>query len=134
MSKLFRIKCSCGEVSNTAAGGICPKCGKQIEIPTDGMIFLYRMGSPLGIANGFGIYINNEPIGYIGNKETICVPVKYGKYNIHVACGMNRKCRDLVIEITPENNRAFAKVWMKPGFWTNSFVVEPSTESEMPNV
>ena len=134
MAGLLRVKCSCGEVSNVAYGSVCPKCKQPLQIATEGAIYLYRKGSPLGIAGGFGVYINNEPMGYIGNKETLCIPVRYGRYILHVAAGMNRRCNDMVIEITPENNRAFAKVWMKPGFWTNSFVLEPAVESEMPNV
>ena len=38
---------------------------------------------------------------------------------------MNRKCRDLEVNITPENPVAYTKVYIKAGFWTNSFVVEP---------
>ena len=132
MSKL-RVKCSCGEVTNTVPGGICPDCKKPLEIPEDAVIRLYRMGSPLGIAGGFGVYINGEPMGHIGNKETIKIPVKYGTYTLHGAAGMNRKCNDYTFTLTPENRFANAKVWMKPGFWSNSFVIEPATPDEMPD-
>ena len=132
MSKL-RVKCSCGEVTNTQPGGICPKCKKPLDIPGDAVIRLYRMGSPLGIAGGFGIYLNGEPMGHIGNKETVMLPVKYGTYTLHVAAGMNRKCQDLTCTLTPENRFANAKVWMKPGFWSNSFVIEPAAPEEMPD-
>lgn len=132
MSKL-RVKCSCGEVTNTQPGGICPKCKKPLEIPGDAVIRLYRMGSPLGIAGGFGIYLNGEPMGHIGNKETVMLPVKYGTYTLHVAVGMSRKCKDLTCTLTPENRFANAKVWMKPGFWSNSFVIEPAAPEEMPD-
>lgn len=129
---MYRVKCSCGHVLDAAEGSLCPKCRKPIEIPQGGMIHLYRKGSPLGIAGGFGIYINNTPLGHIGNKQTVNIPVSYGTYTIHVAVGMNRKCTDLVVNITPENPIAYAKVYMKPGFWTNSFVIEPSTKEKMP--
>ena len=132
MSKL-RVKCSCGEVTNATPGGTCPKCNKPLEIPEDAVIRLYRMGSPLGVAGGFGIYLNGEPMGHIGNKETVMLPVKYGTYTLHVAAGMNRKCQDLTCTLTLENRFANAKVWMKPGFWSNSFVIEPAAPEDMPD-
>ncbi|MBQ7810576.1 MAG: hypothetical protein IJ346_06420 [Clostridia bacterium] len=128
----FRIKCNCGLVQDAAAGAVCPQCKQPINFPQGGMIYLYRKGSPMGVAGGFGIYINGTPLGLIGNKQTVAIPVGFGTYNLHVAAGMNRKCKDLAINITPENPIAYAKVYMKPGFWTNSFVVEPSTQEEMP--
>lgn len=128
----FRIKCNCGLVQDAAAGAVCPQCKQPINFPQGGMIYLYRKGSPMGVAGGFGIYINGTPLGLIGNKQTVAIPVGFGTYNLHVAAGMNRKCKDLAINITPENPIAYAKVYMKPGFWTNSFVVEPSTKEEMP--
>ena len=132
MAKMLRVKCSCGHVLDAAPGNVCPKCRKPLEFPEDGLITIYRKGSPYGIAGGFGIYINGEPMGHIGNKQTVFIPVKYGSYNIHVAVGMSRRCTDLVAELTPENRRAYAKVWIKPGFWSNSFVLEPATAEEMP--
>lgn len=132
MANLLRVKCSCGHVLNAAPGNVCSKCKKPLEFPPDGLISLYRKGSPLGIAGGFGIYLNGEPMGYVGNRETVRIPVKYGTYTLHVAVGMNRRCTDLVIEITPDNRHAYAKVWMKPGFWSNTFVIEPATKDEMP--
>lgn len=132
MSDLLRVKCNCGKVSNAVSGGVCPKCKQPLDIPQDGFITLYRKGSPLGIAGGFGIYLNGEPMGHIGNRETVRIPVQYGTYTLHVAAGMNRRCTDLIINVTPETPNAYAKVWMKMGFWTNSFVIEPTTLDEMP--
>lgn len=133
MSSL-RVKCSCGNVLNTTPGGFCPKCRQPLQIPTDAVIYLYRKGSPFGIAGGFGIYINGQPMGYIGNRETVCIPVPYGTHNLHVAVGMNRKCNDFVLNLTPQNRRAYVKVWMKPGFFSNKFVLEMATPEEMPNL
>lgn len=132
MAKALRVKCSCGSVENAMPGNLCPNCRRPLEFAPDGLISIYRMGSPLGIAGGFGIYINGEPMGYIGNRETVRIPVKYGTYSIHIAVGMNRRCTDLVVNITPQSRYAYAKVWMKPGFWTNSFVLEPAKAEEMP--
>ena len=132
MSNLFRVKCSCGKVLNAAVGNVCPKCKQPLKFSPDGMISIYRQGSPLGIAGGFGLYLNGEPYGHIGNRETVKIPVAFGTYTLHVAAGMNRKCTDLIINVTPENPLAYTKVWMKPGFWTNSFVIEPASAEEMP--
>ena len=50
--------------------------------------------------------------------------MKFGTYNIHSAVGMSRKCQDLQVTVTPENPVVYTKVYIKPGFWANSFVVE----------
>ena len=131
-SNVYRVKCSCGNVLDATEGTVCAKCRQPVTIPQGGMIHLYRKGSPYGVAGGFGIYINNVPLGHIGNKQTVNMPVSYGTYTLHVAVGMSRKCRDLTVNITPENPVAYAKVYIKPGFWANSFVIEPSTKEEMP--
>lgn len=127
MSAKIRIKCPhCNEASNVlTVSGACPECGKPLEIAEEGSIYIYRQGSFYGVAGGFGLFINGEPFGYIGNKELLRIPVKFGTYNIHSAVGMSRKCRDLQVTITPENPVAYTKVYIKPGFWANSFVVEP---------
>ena len=127
MSAKIRIKCPhCKEASNVlSVNSACPECGKPLELSEEGSIYIYRQGSFYGIAGGFGLFINGEPFGYIGNKELLRIPVKFGTYNIHSAVGMSRKCRDLQVTITPENPEAYTKVYIKPGFWTNSFVVEP---------
>ena len=127
MSAKIRIKCPhCGEASNVKPDvTICPECKKPISLSPEGCIYLYRQGSPYGVAGGFGIYINGAPFGHIGNRETLCLPLPYGTYNIHCAAGMSRRCEDLVVTLTPENRQAYTKVHIRPGFWTNSFVVEP---------
>lgn len=104
---------------------LCPECKREINTTTDAYIYLYRQGSVYGIAGAFGVYINGEPYGYIGNRQLLRIPVPYGTYNIHCAVGMSRKCRDMQVTLTPENRESFSKVYIKPGFWTNSFVVEP---------
>lgn len=104
---------------------VCPECKKKIEVSSDACIYLYRQGSPYGIAGGFGIYLNGEPYGYIGNKELLRFPLPYGTYTLHCAVGMSRKCKDMEITLTPDNKEVYAKVYIKPGFWANSFVIEP---------
>ena len=104
---------------------MCPECHQPIAPSPEGCIYLYRQGSPYGIAGGFGIYINDEPHGYIGNKELLCFPLPYGTYTLHCAVGMSRKCEDMTITLSPEHRVDYAKVYIKPGFWANSFVIEP---------
>ncbi len=127
MSAKIRIKCPhCSEANNVhTINDACPKCRKPLNVVEEGNIYIYRQGSPLGVAGGFGLFLNGQPYGHIANKELIRIPVKFGTYNIHSAVGMNRKCRDLAVTISPENPVAYAKVYMKAGFWSNSFVVEP---------
>ena len=127
MSAKIRIKCPhCSEANNVhTINDACPKCRKPLNVVEEGNIYIYRQGSPLGVAGGFGLFLNGQPYGHIANKELIRIPVKFGTYNIHSAVGMNRKCRDLAVTISPENPVAYTKVYMKAGFWSNSFVVEP---------
>lgn len=126
MAAKIRIKCPhCGEAENLLSiSDSCPKCKKPLGLEEEGSIYIYRQGSPYGIAGGFGLYINDIPYGYIGNKELLRIPVKFGTYNLHSAVGMSRKCRDLQVTVTPENSSVYAKVYIKPGFWANSFVIE----------
>ncbi len=126
MAAKIRIKCPhCGEADNVySVNEPCPKCHQHLGIEEEGSIYIYRQGSPYGIAGGFGLYINDQPYGHIGNKELLRIPVKFGTYNIHSAVGMSRKCRDLQVTISPENPVAYTKVYIKAGFWANSFVVE----------
>lgn len=127
MNAKLRVKCShCGEASNVySVNDFCPKCKQPLGIIEEGSIYIYRQGSPYGIAGGFGIYINGQPYGHIGNKELLRIPVRFGTYNIHAAVGMSRKCRDLQVTVSPEFPVGYTKVYIKPGFWANSFVVEP---------
>ena len=127
MSAKLRFKCPhCGEVNNVLPNvSECPKCHRPVSLPPDGCIYLYRQGSPYGVAGGFGIYINGIPYGHIGNKELLCIPLPYGEYNLHCAVGMSRKCQDMQVVLSPQNRIAYAKVHIRPGFWANSFVIEP---------
>lgn len=129
----FRFKCpACGEVVNLACSGPCPKCGAPLIAEQPARIRLYRMGNFMGSANGFGIYINNVPFGHIGNRESLIFPLPYGSYTMHITCGMNRKCNDPVIELTPQDNDVCYKVHMRMGFIQNSFILERVDPSTMP--
>ncbi|MBE6808095.1 MAG: hypothetical protein E7524_01355 [Ruminococcaceae bacterium] len=97
MSAKIRIKCPhCGEAKNVlSVNDICPNCKQPLGLSEEGSIYIYRQGSVYGVAGGFGLFINNQPYGYIGNKELLRIPLKFGTYIIHSAVGMSRKCRDL---------------------------------------
>lgn len=123
----------------------CPKCGKVMDItgPTScacgenlgafpGTIKLYRMGSPLGIAVPFGIYINNMPWGYLANTESATYTLPYGTYTLHITHGASRKCTDVTINLTQENPVACFKSRIKPGFWSNTIVIEACNDSDIP--
>lgn len=127
MNATVRVVCPhCGKAQNVnSVNDFCPGCRQPLGLVEEGCIYIYRQGSPYGIAGKFGIYINGQPYGYIGNRELIRLPLRFGTYNIHSAVGMSRKCRDLQVTISPQFPIAYTKVYIKPGFWANSFVVEP---------
>lgn len=134
MAIKYRLKCpQCGEVLNTYHDTQCPKCRNNLFVNQPGMLQLYRMGNFFGHAGAFGVYINGQPYGYIGNRESLKISLPYGTYNLHIACGMSRKCNDLLFTLTPETPRMYAKTYIKPGFWTNSFGIEVARPEEMPN-
>lgn len=133
MPKTLRFKCpKCGNVSDSPLGAPCRKCNTILTDCGGSYLQIYRMGSPLGIAGGFGIYLNNQPYGYIGNRQSVRIPLPYGTYQLHVAVGMNRRCEDLLVELTPDRPKAFVKVHMNPGFFSNKFVPEFAREEDMP--
>ena len=127
MKPTIRVKCpSCGDVNNVSVEtDICPKCKQPMGLSGEGSIYIYRQGSFYGAGGAFGLYLNGQPYGYIGNRELLRLPLKFGTYILHSAVGMSRGCRDLQVTITPEQPVAYTKVYIKPGFWTNSFVIEP---------
>lgn len=132
MAKI-RVKCpACGEAVNLSCTGPCPKCGALLQVEQPARIRLYRMGNFMGSANGFGIYLNNIPYGHIGNRESLIIPLPYGSYTMHIVCGMNRKCNDPVINLTPQDNDVCYKVHMRMGFIQNSFILERVDPSTMP--
>jgi len=134
MAILYRFKCpKCGEVQDAREAQLCKKCGHMIEMPTDGCIQLYRMGSPIGVAAGMGVYLNGVPYGHIANKQSIRIPLPAGSYKLHVTQGVARRCNDPIVEIEAGSKMLHCyKVHIKPGFWTNSQVIEKAHFSEMP--
>lgn len=134
MAAKYRVKCPrCGEVLNLFGSSPCTKCGAPLNAQLPAMLRLYRMGNFYGVAGGFGIYLNGVPYGYIGNKESLTIPLNYGTYTLHIAVGVSRKCNDLTFTLTPQAPVMCAKTYIKPGFWTNSFGIEPARPEEMPN-
>lgn len=135
MAKKYRIKCpKCGEITNLVGTDSCPKCGTRIDLEHAGMLHLYRMGNFLGSAAGFGLYINGEAYGHIGNKETLSIPLPYGHYTLHVVSGVSRKCNDPEFDLSEQEPTICMKVHLKPGVIRNSFVVERADPSTMPNI
>lgn len=129
----LRVKCpQCGNVVEIVGPTNCAKCGVPLAaFPAS--IMIYRMGSPLGVAVGAGIYINTQPFGMLANKETTLISLPYGTYNLHMTLGMTRRCTDMAITLTPEAPIAYIKAHVKPGFWSNTMVLEPSTPDQMPH-
>ena len=135
MSQLLRIKCpSCGNVVDVAGNGTCANCGNPLVLPEDGVIQIYRMGSPFGIAVGMGIYLNGNPLGHLANAESIRIPVPYGHYKLHMTHGASRKCKDIEFDVTPEERFIYAKAHLNMGFISNTVVIEKASADQMPNL
>ena len=133
MARIYRMKCpNCGNVQNMNASGPCGKCGAPLYVEQPAAIALYRMGNFMGAANGFGIYLNEQPFGAIGNRENLIIPLPYGQYKLHIVCGMNRKCNDPVFNLSPADPFVCLKVHMKVGFLSNKFIIERVDPSTMP--
>lgn len=130
---LFRMKCPvCGKVADIPGDGPCPQCGQPLAVWQGGGVQIYRMGSPVGIAVGYGTYINGQPYGHIGNKQSVYIPLPYGTYTLHFTCGMTRRCKDVTVTISPEQQFAYVKARIKMGFWTNTIIAEQVPMEEMP--
>lgn len=131
---MYRVKCSCGQVYDIAADSVCKKCNKELITSTGGILQIYRMGSPIGIAAGYGLYIDGKPMGHLANKQSVQIPLALGTHTIHCTCGMTRKCIDLTFTLSAEAPVVYAKAHIVPGFWTNKIVVEEAGAEEMPSV
>ena len=131
-----RLKCNhCGHVFDTTINpAICPNCAKEVTASAEAYVQIYRMGSPVGVAIGYGTYINGAPYGHIANKQSVLIPLPYGTYNLHFTCGMTRKCKDVSITLSPEKPKAYIKARIKMGFWTNTIIAEEVSESDMPPI
>ena len=128
----IRVKCpTCQTVQDIFQDAPCCKCQNMLSASGEAAIQLYRMGSPIGIAVGYGIYLDGQPMGHLANKESVFIPVSAGSHNLHVTCGMTRRCNDLQINL-PAGTVAYAKARIKPGFWTNTIIVEPANKEDMP--
>lgn len=129
----FRVKCpGCGNVADLTANAPCPKCGAPLSAPGQGYLQLYRMGSPIGIALGYGIYLNSQPYGHLANQQSVVIPLACGSYTLHCTCGMTRKCQDLTFEITPEAPVVYAKARIRMGAFVNKIIIERAEKSDMP--
>jgi hypothetical protein len=133
MAIMLRAKCpKCGELVETQANCYCGRCGTPISFAGMGMVQIYRMGSPVGIAVGYGIYLDGQPFGHIANKKSIRIPVPFGMHTLHITCGMTRRCQDLTFTLTPQAPVAYVKAHIKMGVWSNTIIIEPAMPSEMP--
>ena len=54
------------------------------------------------------------------------------EYKLHIVCGMNRKCNDPVIRLSPEDPFVCVKVHINMGFIQNKLVIERADPSTMP--
>ena len=125
-----RLKCPhCGKAFNLKESSICPKCKKQIETDQPAAIIINRVKNPQYISTkhravNYEVYINNMTYGCIEGRQTVCFPLPYGTYHIHVVSIGKRKCNDPVITLSPEDSVACFKVFERKGFIQNSLILE----------
>ena len=132
MTGRFRVRCpKCGNVTDINGNVPCHKCGNPLAL-AGAEIKLYRMGSPLGVAIGFGVYIDGQPCGHIANKETVSYSVPFGTHTVHMTAGMSRKCVDMTVTLTPQAPIGYLKAHIKPGFISNTVVIESALPQDMP--
>lgn len=140
MSKLFRFKCpQCGTVQDVSGNGPCWKCHVMINLPEDGVIWIYRMASCMGRVRHMEIYLNGIRLGCLKYNDFIRIPVPYGHYNVMLKF-LNYKMSKYVgvgqeFDITPDNRIVYLKAaHVIPGYFTNTTILEPATAEEMPPV
>ena len=134
MAITYRIKCpACGHVFDTHFVVPCPKCGAQQPVVNQAMLRLYRMGNFFGSAGGFGIYINGQPFGHIGNTQCISIPLPFGTYTLHMSAGMTKSDPDLTMTLHPGAPLACVKARLQPGAWRGTIKFEIASPAEMPN-
>jgi hypothetical protein len=124
-----RYRCPNGHVfDGNANQEFCPECKAQLQ--KGGYIQMYRMGNYMGMAVGMGIYINGEPYGHLGNKQSVRISVPFGSHKVHVTHTTTRACNDPVLTVSPQA----PYVWCKASFAKMGFVIEvkPAAEDSMP--
>lgn len=135
----FRVKCPrCGNVTDVTAcapGLVCPSCRSQFDPSPDGALMLYRMGNFFGAAAKLGVYINEQPYGYIGNAQSMVIPLPYGDYTVHfrIQGSWARSKDDLTIHLTPQYRVFAGKVQQHTGAFSSSYTLNPCSPSEIPD-
>lgn len=130
----LRLKCSnCGNVFDCPAQPVCTKCGAPVEIGNEGAIRIYRMGSPVGIAVGYGIYIDEQPFGHLANKSDVTIPLPFGHHSLKMTCGMTRRCELFHFDLSPQKPQVFAKGRIVMGFISNKIVITECSLADMPS-
>ena len=124
-----RHRCANGHVADgPESQTVCPTCGAPY--PSGGLIQLYRMGSMAGMAVGMAIYIDDQPFGHLGNKQSIRVAVPFGRHKIHMTHTTTRACNDPVFDVTPQTPYVFCKAHFAAGGFR--IAVEPADPASMP--
>ena len=108
----------------------CPVCGDPYG--ACGLIQIYRMGAFSGMAVGMGIYVNDVPFGYLGNKQSIRLALPYGQYRLHMTHTTTRACNDPVYCLTPQTPYALCKAhFAAAGF---RIAIDSAAPETMPTV
>lgn len=125
-----RYRCDGGHVfDGSDSQTACPTCGAPLK--KGGFIQIYRMGNMMGCAVGMGIYIDSQPFGHLGNKESVRVSVPFGQHQVHLTHTATRASNMPVVTVTPEAPYAFCKAsFAKAGFEINIAQASPDDMPE----
>ncbi len=131
MSKL-RIKCpQCGMVQDIEGAVPCSSC-QTLLTPHPATVSVYRKGSPVGAMMGYGVYIDDQPFGHIAATESVTYSLPYGEHKFHMTCGATRRCKDMVVTLSPEFSAGYLRAAIKSGFWSNTILIDPVKPEEFP--
>ena len=124
MKAKLRVNCPhCGTTADLhCENATCVKCCELLEYPKEASLYIYRLGSMYLHPCKFRVYINDEMFGFIGNRELIRVPLKYGTYNIRSTLGVDNDCYGMQVTLTEENPAAYVRVRIKSGMKARLFV------------
>lgn len=124
-----RYRCPNGDVfDGFASQTSCPACGAALQ--KGGYIQVYRMGNMMGMAVGMGVYVDDIPFGHVGNKQSVCISVPYGRHKLHMTHTSTRACNDPVYMITPQNPHVYCKAHFSAGGFR--ITIEDATPESMP--
>jgi hypothetical protein len=106
----YRYRCSCGHVyDNAGTSAACPKCKQENSTEGCGIAQIYRLGNYVGSLVKMGLYVDEEPYGYIANRGSIKLVIPYGEHQLSATLNRTKTPKPPVINLTPEQPEVYYK-------------------------